>query len=137
MDALDTGAVQGRDVGRLSSILRFSTVVDFKVAMERELKLGGNRMAVLEKEFTNVIFYGEATRLLLVFPTQIDSCKFGAGPIFGDDIIFLEDILKLMGVVFPKIFNTKVIYDEIESDRAPFVAPEDRGGECFVVAISI
>ena len=75
--------------------------------------------------------------MLLLVPIQIDPRNFGAGPIFGDGIIILEDITKVMGVVFTNIFNTKAIYNEIESDRAPFVAPEARGGDCLVVTSSI
>ena len=40
--------------------------------------------------------------------------------------MFLEDITKVMGMVFTNIFNTKVIYNETESDGAPFVAPKAR-----------
>ena len=46
LDVLDAGVVQGRAIYRLSSILRFGTVVDFDVAVGRELMLGGNGMAV-------------------------------------------------------------------------------------------
>ena len=80
--------------------------------MGRESTLGGNWIDVLEKEFAIVILHGEATRLLLVVPIHINYHKFGAGSIFSDGIMFLEDIMKVMGVVFTNIFNTKVIYDE-------------------------
>ena len=39
-------------------------------------------------------------------------------------------------MVFSNIFNAKVIYYEIESDRAKFVDPEARHGESLLVAIS-
>ena len=48
--------------------------------------------------------------------------------------MFLEDTTKVMGVVFANIFNTEVIYDDTESERSPFKAPESRNGELFVVS---
>ena len=89
---------------------------------------------LLKKEFSNVILYGEATRSLLVVPIQTNYRKFGAVPIFGDSILFFKNITKVIGVVFTIVFNTKVIYHETESFRAPFVTLEARGVECLVVA---
>ena len=40
-------------------------------------------------------------------------------------------------MVFNNIFNNKVIFDDIESERAPFVAPDTKGGDRLVVAIRI
>ena len=137
MDVLDTGVIQGWAVGQLSDILIFSTIVDFNMVMGSELTLGGNWMAVSEKDFLNVILHGEATGLLLVLTIHIDYRKFGSGTIFSDVIMFLEDITKVMGVVFTKVFKNKVIYDETEIDRAPFMVPESRGGERLVVARKI
>ena len=54
MGALETGVFQGRVVGRISGILIFRTIVDYKVAMARELTFGGNGMAMSEKEFVNL-----------------------------------------------------------------------------------
>jgi len=34
------------------------------------------------------------------------------------------------------VFDTKVIYDEAELERPPFVAPKPRCGLCFVEALS-
>ena len=107
---IDAGVVQGRAVGRLNGVLSFSTVVNFNVAMGRELMMGGSGMVVLEKEFANVILHGEAICSLLIVPIQINSRKFGAGPIFCDSIMFLEDTTKVTGVAFTNIFNNKVIY---------------------------
>ena len=45
------------------------------MAIGRELTLGGNGMAVLEKEFVNVIFHGVATPFLLVVPIKVYACK--------------------------------------------------------------
>ena len=44
-------------------------------------------------------------------------------PIFIDSVMLLEDITEVMGMAFDNILNTKVIYNETESDGAPFVAP--------------
>ena len=72
--------------------------------------------------------------MLLLSPIQIDSRKIGAIPIFGDGIMFLEDTTKVMGVLVTNILHIKVINDETENDRAPFVAPEAGGGKHLVVA---
>ena len=43
---IDAGVVQGRAVGRFSSILIFGAMVDFDMTMGQELTLGWNGMAV-------------------------------------------------------------------------------------------
>ena len=57
LDLLDARVVQERAVGRTSRILGFGTVVDFNMAMGKELTLGGNEMAMSKKEFANVILH--------------------------------------------------------------------------------
>ena len=90
LDALDARVVQGRAVGRFSSILRFGAIVDFYVVVGRELMLGGNRMVVSEKDLLNIILYGEAESSLLVFLIKADAIKFFTRPIFGDGLVFFE-----------------------------------------------
>ena len=86
------------------------------------MTLGGNGMEISDEEFANIIFYGEAESWLLVVPIEVNAFFF-AGPIFGDGVMFLEKTAEVMGVVFANIFNDKVIYDDKEIDKAPFVAP--------------
>ena len=61
MDALGARFIKGRSVVRLSSVLRFGTIVDFNMTIGREFMLGRNGISMSEKGFANVILCGEAT----------------------------------------------------------------------------
>ena len=49
--------------------------------------------------------------------------------------MLFEGISKVMGMAVSDIFNTKVLDDEAEKDRAPLVAPMNRNGGAFIVAM--
>ena len=43
--------------------------------------------------------------------------------------------MKVMGMAVANIFNTKVVDDEADEERAPFVASKSRSGGTLVVAM--
>jgi hypothetical protein len=49
---------------------------------------------------------------------------------------FSENVQKVVEVFYSNVFYAKVIHDEAELDRTPFVAPETRGGFNFIIAFS-
>ena len=49
---------------------------------------------------------------------------------------FPENVQEVVEVFDSNIFYAKVIYDEAELDRTPFVAPETRGGFNFIIAFN-
>jgi len=53
-----------------------------------------------------------------------------------DPVEFLENVQEVIEVFYSNVFYAKVIYDEAELDRTPFVAPETRGGFNFIIAFS-
>ena len=66
----------------------------------------------------------------------MDTCKFIAGHVELDPMEFLENVQEVVEVFDSDVFYAKVIYDEAELDRTPFVAPETRGGFNFIIAFS-
>ena len=99
------------------------------------MTLLGVRVIPLEAEVGNVVVRGEATGALGVVPLEIDAGVQVTLPVFGDIVVFFEGISKAVGMVFAYIFNTKVVDDEAEEDRAPFVAPKTRSGGALVVTV--
>ncbi len=53
-----------------------------------------------------------------------------------DPVEFLENVQEVVEVFDSNVFYAKVIYNEAELDRTPFVAPETRGGFNFIIAFS-
>jgi len=49
---------------------------------------------------------------------------------------FLENVQEVAEVFDSDVFYAKVIYDEAELDRTPFMAPETRSGFNFTRAFS-
>ena len=70
-----------------------------------------------------------------VVPLDIDAGVQVTLPVFSDSIVLFERISKVVGMTVADIFNTKVVNDEAEEDRAPFVAPKTGSGGELVVSV--
>ena len=70
-----------------------------------------------------------------VVPLDIDAGVQITLPVFSDMIVFFEGISKVVGMAVTYVFNTKVVGDEAEEDRAPFVAPNTRSGCALVLYV--
>ena len=57
-----------------------------------KLKIFGVRVIPFEEEVDNVVFHGEATGVLGVFPLYIDAGVQVTLPVFSDIIVFFEGI---------------------------------------------
>ena len=103
--------------------------------------VGGNipllvvRLIPPEAEFGDVVVHGEAKGALGVVPLEIDAGVQVTLPVFGDIVVFFEGISKVVGMAVAYIFDTKVINNEAEEDRAPFVVPNTRSGGALVVSV--
>ena len=90
---------------------------------------------LLEAEVFNVVIHGKATGAMSVVSFDIESNVQIYLPFFSDIIVLFEVISKVMGMVVANRFNTKVINDEDEDDRAPFVAPNTGSGGALVLSV--
>ena len=99
------------------------------------LTLLGFGVITLETEVGDVVVHGKATGELGVLPLGIDADVQVTLPVFSDFIVLFEGISKVAGMAVTNIFNNKVVNDEVEDDRAPFVAPKTRSGGAFVVSV--
>ena len=70
-----------------------------------------------------------------VVPIHVHSNVACSGPIDGADIVFVENLGKMVGVFFADIFYAKVVNAEGEEDGAPIVLPEARCGRALMVAM--
>ena len=96
----------------------------------------GVRVIPLEAEVGNVVVHGGATGALGLVPLDFDAGVQVILPVFGDNILLFEGISEVVGMTVAYIFNTKVVDDEAEEDREPFVVPNTRsGGELLVSVI--
>ena len=71
----------------------------------------------------NIIIDGKATGAVCVVPGEVYAGESGSGPVLGEFIVIKEDVAKVVGVAFANVFDSKVIDNESEEDRAPLVAP--------------
>ena len=66
-------------------------------------------MAPFKEEFFDIMFYGQTTGAVGVVPGEVDAGELRAGPVLGEFIVLEEDVAKVFGVAFAKIFDAKVI----------------------------
>ena len=76
--------------------------------------------------------------VLGVVPIHVHPNVAHSGPINGADIVFVENLGKMVGVFFANIFYAKVVDAEGEGDGAPIVSPEARrGSRALMVAMFV
>ena len=100
-----------------------------------KLTLLGVGLIPLEAEVGDVFINDKATGAMGVVPFDIDTSVQITFPVFRDVIVLFEGILKVISMAVADSFKIKVINDEAEEDRAPFVEPEDGSGGALVVAM--
>ena len=91
-------------------------------------------MVIFEEEGCNIFLHGELTGSLGVVPGKVDAGVKIAAPVFGDVVVFLDDVAQVMGMLEANVFDTEVVDDESEHDGSPFVAPKARCGIKLVIA---
>ena len=63
-----------------------------------------------------------------VIPFKIDAVIFGAFPIFGDGIVWLEDIAQVVDMEITDVLYTGIVDKEDEEDGAPYMVLQSRSG---------
>ena len=94
-------------------------------------------MVTLEEEGCNVFLYGESAGVRGVVPGKVDAGIQIAFSVFGDVVVFLDDVVQVMDVLKANVFNTEVIDNESEHDGSSFVTPKARCGIKLVIASCI
>ena len=89
----------------------------------REMQFGGARMFELDEQGFDVAFHDDAAMPASIIPFDIDTCKLVSRHVELNSVIFFEKIKEMVEVLYPNIFDTKVIHDEAELNGAPFVVP--------------
>ena len=124
-----------RSVG-FGSELGFGTIGDWNALVWGETGLAWTGMFKLNEQVFDVTWHTDATASICIVPFDIDTRKLIAGHVEMDPVEFLENVQEVGKVFDSDVFYAKVIYDEAELDRTPFVAPETRGGFNFIIAFS-
>ena len=68
-------------------------------------------MNEFDKQVGNASVHCEAASLFFVVPGEVYAFIKISFPILCDVLMFLEDILEMMNILFTHIFNTKVVYN--------------------------
>ena len=135
MDMEDAFVVEERTGRGFRGVLNFGAITDGCVLVGGKLTLLGVRVIPLEAQVGNVVIRGEATGALGVVPLENDAGVQITLPVLGDIIVFFEGISKVVVMAVAYIFNTKVLDNEAEEDRAPFVAPKTGIGGALVLSV--
>ena len=104
--------------------MSFDVINNGCVLVGGNLTLLGVRVIPLEAEVGDVVVHGKSTGTMGLVPFEIDASVQITLPVFSDVVVLFESILKEMGMAVADIFNTKVVDDEAEEDREPFVGPK-------------
>jgi hypothetical protein len=72
-----------------------------------------------------------------VVPIHVHTNVACSGPIDGADIVFVENLGKMVGVFFANILYAGVVDAEGEGDRATIVSPEARCGRALMIAMFV
>ncbi len=72
-----------------------------------------------------------------VVPIHVHPNVAHSGPINGADIVFVENLGKMVSVFFANIFYAKVVDAEGERDGPPILSPEARRGWALMVAMFV
>jgi hypothetical protein len=83
-------------------------------------------MLEFEKQCRYIAWHTDVAAVGSVVPFNVHTSKFIAGHVVLDAMEFLEDTKEVVEVFQAHIFDAKVVYDEAELDRSPFVVPETR-----------
>ena len=73
--------------------------------------------------------------MLGVIPLDIDADVQITLPVLSYIIMFFEGILKVVGMSVTYVFDTKVVDNYAEEDRAPFVDPKNRTVSALVLSV--
>ena len=86
------------------------------VVVRRELVLvgvGGHGMLVLDVDVADVSWHGELTFVFgldwAVGPFECHACKAGTVKFFGDFVVLLESLVKMIQVGIANVLNCKVV----------------------------
>ena len=79
----------------------------------------------------------EAAYMFGIIPVEIDTGNFGAFPIFGDCVVWLEVFAQVVNMALDNLFYTNIVNDKDKDYGVSFVAPKARGGGILVVSFCV
>jgi hypothetical protein len=112
------------------------TIGDGQTCVGRESWLARSRMFELDEQIVNVSGHAESAAPARIIPFDGDACQFDASHVELHTMEFLEELQEVVEMLNANVFDTKVIHNEAELKRMPFVAPETWCGSSFVEALS-
>ena len=96
--------------------LGFGAKMNFLMLVWRELVFGGFGVFIFAKNFADFSVHAEVTLVfgldIAVSPMQVNASIFVACPIFGDVIMFFENIMEVVSMAISYIFDAEIINDE-------------------------
>ncbi len=92
-------------------------------------------MFELDEQIVNVPGHAELAAPARIIPFDGDACQFVASHVELHTMKFIDELQEVVEMLNANIFNTKIIHNEAELKRPPFVAPETRHGSSFVEAL--
>ncbi len=99
--------------------------------------LGGHEMPVPGADIVDVSWHGKAARAFgmnwAVVLFEHHAGKAGAVDFLRGFVVLFESLAKMIQVGITNVLGGKVVNNECKHEGAPLVAPEPRGGGCFVV----
>ena len=115
LDTLNASGVKRGGCVLLVSVLDLAAILDFPTSVRGQLWFFWRLVVQGNKEISNVIFHGQAASpvgvVWSVGPGQVNTGEFLALPVLGDCVVLLEVFCKVVSIILPRIFHTKIIHD--------------------------
>jgi hypothetical protein len=93
-------------------------------------------MFELNEQIVNVPRHAELAAPARIIPFDGDACQFVTSHVDLHTMEFLEELQEVVEMLNTNVFDTKVIHNEAELKRMPFVVPETWRGSSFIEAFS-
>ena len=109
LNSFEAGVVEfGAGVVRVGELL-LGAIVDWGVAKRSVLGFVWKGVAPFEEEVLDVVLYVNTAGAFGIVPVEVDARETGSGPVLGDIVVLKEDVAKVVGVAFSKVFDAKVV----------------------------
>ena len=85
----------------------------------------------------NIIWHGEVNAAVVIIPIKGESEVALAIPILCDLIMFFDAFYEVVSMLLTNILYSKIIQNERETDRPPFMCPQTGYNTAMMVAMGI
>ena len=85
----------------------------------------------------NKLWHGKVNNLGVIIPIKGQSEVAIAFPVLCNVIVFFDAFNEMVRMLLTNVIYSKIVHDECETDRPPFMCPETRCNLALVIAMGV